>query len=179
MKNQRQPSTVVFYAESAFSHLAPLWAAVSERGLWAASYGIAEEEFRAQILDRGRAVPVYAPEKVRNALWQMEEFLAGNRKRFDLKVDGRGMTPFQIAVRKAVMAVPYGQTASYGDIAAAVGKPLAPRAVGGVQASNPIAFIIPCHRIIAADGGLGGYGGAEGLKIKAWLLALESKSARR
>src|SRR3972149_10479415 len=126
MKNQRQPSTVVFSADSAFSPLAPLWAAVSERGLWAASYGIAEEEFRAQILDRGCAVPVYAPEKVRNALWQMEEFLAGNRKRFDLKVDWRGMTPFQIAVRKAVRAGPYGQDAAYRRIAAAGGPPPAP-----------------------------------------------------
>ncbi|HLD94532.1 MAG TPA: methylated-DNA--[protein]-cysteine S-methyltransferase [Anaerolineales bacterium] len=176
MKNQRQPSTVVFYAESAFSHLAPLWAAVSERGLWAASYGIAEEEFRAQILDRGRAVPVYAPEKVRNALWQMEEFLAGNRKRFDLKVDWRGMTPFQIAVRKAVMAVPYGQTASYGEIAAAVGRPQAPRAVGGVQSTNPISFVIPCHRIIGSNGSLHGYGGFGGLQTKAWLLELETKN---
>lgn len=173
-----QPKAVltVYYAESASSRLAPLWAAITARGLWAASYGIDEEEFRAQILDRGRAVPVYAPEKVSSVLKQMEEFLARKRKRFDIKVDWRGMTPFQIAVRKAVMAVPYGKTASYGEIAAAVGKPQAQRAVGGVQATNPISFVIPCHRIIGSDGSLHGYGGFGGLKTKAWLLELEKKN---
>ncbi len=163
-------------AESAASRLAPLWAAVTDRGLWAASYAIDEEEFRAQILDRGRAIPIHAPDKADSALKQMEEFLAGKRKQFDLKVDWRGMTPFQVAVRKAVMAVPYGHTASYGEIAAAVGKPQAPRAVGGVQATNPISFVIPCHRIIGSDGSLHGYGGFGGLETKAWLLELEAKN---
>jgi O-6-methylguanine DNA methyltransferase len=174
-KTQPHQSITVFYAESAVSRLAPLWASVTDRGLWSASYGIDEEEFRAQILDRGRAVPIYAPEKVAVALKQMQEFLAGKRQRFDLKVDWRGMTPFQIAVRKAVMAVPYGKTASYGEIAAEVGKPQAPRAVGGVQATNPISFVIPCHRIVGSDGSLHGYGGFGGLKTKAWLLELEQK----
>ena len=96
---------------------------------------------------RGPAQMIYAPDKAATVLAQIEEFLAGRRRRFDLQVDWRGMTDFQIAVRKAVMAVPYGKTASYGEIAAAVGKPQAPRAVGGVQASNPISFIIPCHQI--------------------------------
>jgi methylated-DNA-[protein]-cysteine S-methyltransferase len=179
MKNQLRPPTVtVYYAESPVSKLAPLWAAVTERGLWAASYGIDEAEFRAQILDRGRAILIYAPDKLGPALKQMEEYLAGKRKSFNLKVDWRDMTPFQVAVRKAVMAVPYGKTASYGEIAAAVGKPQAPRAVGGVQATNPISFVIPCHRIIGSDGSLHGYGGFGGLKTKAWLLDLEAKNSR-
>ena len=171
--SRRQIVPTAYYGEAAVSRLAPLWVAVTERGLWAASYGIDEEEFRAQILDRGRAIPIYAPGKTVITLKQMEEFLAGKRKRFDLKVDWRGMTPFQIAVRKAVMAVPYGKTASYGEIAATVGRPQAPRAVGGVQASNPISFVIPCHRIIGSDGSLHGYGGFGGLKTKAWLLEME------
>lgn len=169
----------VYYGSRARSPLGALWAAASPRGAWAISYAIDEASFCEHILARGEARLVYAPGKVAAILSQLSEFLRGQRQRFEVRVDWRDMTLFQIAVRKAVMAVPYGETASYGDIAAAVGKPLAPRAVGGVQASNPIAFIIPCHRIIAADGGLGGYGGAEGLKIKAWLLALESKRAHR
>jgi O-6-methylguanine DNA methyltransferase len=176
MKNKPIPPNVtVYYAESPKSRLAPLWVAITKKGTWAASYGVDEEEFRAQILDRGRVIPVYDASKVAPALKQMEEFLAGKRKRFDLKVDWSGMTPFQIAVRKAVMAVPYGKTASYGEIAAEVGKPQAPRAVGGVQATNPISFVIPCHRIVGSDGGLYGYGGYGGLKTKAWLLELEKK----
>jgi O-6-methylguanine DNA methyltransferase len=169
------PAITVYYAESPKTRLAPLWAAVTSRGVWAASYGIDEEEFRAQILDRGRVTLIYDASKLAPILRQMEEFLAGKRKRFDLKVDWSGMTPFQIAVRKAVMAVPYGKTASYGEIAAEVGKPQAPRAVGGVQATNPISFVIPCHRIVGSDGGLHGYGGYGGLKTKAWLLELEKK----
>ncbi len=175
-----QPKKVptVYYGESPFSKLAPLWAAVTTRGIWSASYGIDEEEFRAQILERGRVIPIYDAKKAAPVLKQMEEFLAGKRKAFDVKVDWRGMTSFQIAVRKAVMSVPYGKTASYGEIAAAVGKPQAPRAVGGVQATNPISFVIPCHRIIGSDGSLHGYGGFGGLKTKAWLLELEAKKRR-
>lgn len=169
----------VYYGSRPRSPLGPLWAAASPRGAWAVSNGVDEAAFYEHILTRGEARLVYAPGKVAAILAQLSEFLAGRRRRFEVKVDWRDMTAFQIAVRKAVIAVPYGETASYGDIASAVGHPRAPRAVGGVQASNPISFIIPCHRIIAADGGLGGYGGPEGLKIKAWLLAMESKHARQ
>jgi methylated-DNA-[protein]-cysteine S-methyltransferase len=137
-----------------------------------------EMEFVAEAGRRGPAKFVYDAERVAPILEQLAEFLGGKRQRFEVKVDWSGMTPFQIAVRKAVMAVPYGKTASYGDIAAAVGKPLAPRAVGGVQATNPISFIIPCHRIIGADGSLAGYGGFGGIKTKAWLLELEAKNRK-
>ncbi len=169
---------IVYYAESPTSRLAPIWAAVTGRGVWAAAYGMEEVDFLAEAGQRGSAKFVYAADKLAPILKQMEEFLRGKRRRFEVKVDWGGMTEFQIAVRKAVMAVPYGKTASYGDIAAAVGKPQAPRAVGGVQATNPISFIIPCHRIIGADGSLHGYGGFGGLKTKAWLLELEKKNTR-
>ncbi len=168
---------IVYYAESAVSRLAPLWAAVTERGVWAAAYGMGEMDFVAEAGQRGPAKFVYDAKRAAPILKQMGEFLRGKRRRFEVKVDWSEMTPFQIAVRKAVMAVPYGKTASYGDIAAAVGKPQAPRAVGGVQATNPISFIIPCHRIIGADGSLHGYGGYGGLKTKAWLLELEKENS--
>jgi methylated-DNA-[protein]-cysteine S-methyltransferase len=164
---------IVFYGSKPHKRLGLLWAGVTERGLRSASYGIDEVEFRAHILARGDAIAVHSPAKVAAALKQMAEFLAGKRRRFELKVDWSEMTPFQVAVRKAVMAVPYGETASYGDIAAAVGRPLAPRAVGAVQATNPISFVIPCHRIIGANGSLHGYGGFGGLETKRWLLELE------
>lgn len=168
---------LVYYADTTPTPLGPLWAAITERGLWSASYGIEESEFREQILERGPAEMIYDEVRLAEVLAQFEEFLAGKRKRFDLAVDWRGMTPFQVAVRKAVMAVPYGETASYGDIAARVGVPRAARAVGGVQATNPISFVIPCHRIIGADGSLHGYGGYGGLETKRWLLDLEAGKA--
>lgn len=178
MRQKSHTLPTVYYGERATSRLAPLWAAASERGLWSASYGFDEPEFRAHILERGPVAMVYDPKRVSAILDQMVEFLKGKRTRFELKVDWGGMTPFQIAVRKAVMAVPYGKTASYGEIAATVGKPQASRAVGGVQATNPISFVIPCHRIIGSDGSLAGYGGFGGLETKKWLLELEAKHSR-
>jgi O-6-methylguanine DNA methyltransferase len=164
----------IWYGEKPSERLGLLWAAVSERGVWSLSYGHDEEDFRRHVLERGPVHLVYDEGKVTHVLQQVDEFLRARRRHFDLQIDWRGMTDFQIAVRRAVAALPYGTTASYGDIAAAVGNPRAARAVGGVQASNPISFLIPCHRVIGADGGLGGYGGYGGLETKAWLLELEA-----
>ncbi|MCW5878834.1 MAG: methylated-DNA--[protein]-cysteine S-methyltransferase [Anaerolineales bacterium] len=163
----------VFYDSKPSQKLGLLWAAVTAHGVWVASYGIDEVEFLHHIQERGPARPQRSATQPAPALRQMDEFLRGQRRDFDLPVDWSGMTPFQVAVRQAVMAVPYGQTASYGDIAAAVGRPLAARAVGGVQARNPISFLIPCHRIVGSDGSLHGYGGFGGLETKRWLLEME------
>ncbi|UYN89160.1 MAG: methylated-DNA--[protein]-cysteine S-methyltransferase [Anaerolineales bacterium] len=175
----KQPAPLLFYAAKRHKRLGLVWAAVSQRGVWSAAYGIDEPRFCDHILERGPAQLVKQPAAAADVLEQIHEFLAGTRRRFELNVDLSGMTPFQVAVRKAVMAVRYGQTASYGDIAAAVGKPRAARAVGGVQAGNPISFIIPCHRIIGADGSLAGYGGFGGLETKRWLLKLEGTELRK
>lgn len=102
---------------------------------------------------------------------QLKEYLAGKRTAFDLPLKPQG-TPFQQAVWKALLDIPYGQTATYGQIAAKVGNPKACRAVGMANNRNPIAVIIPCHRVIGADGGMTGYGG--GLPIKRMLLDLEN-----
>lgn len=103
---------------------------------------------------------------------QLHEYLAGNRKEFTIPLDPKGTT-FQEAVWKALLAIPYGETRSYRDIAVAIGKPKAVRAVGMANHRNPISFIIPCHRVIGADGSLVGYGG--GLEMKKRLLDLEQK----
>lgn len=108
---------------------------------------------------------------LRQAARQLEEYFAGRRKIFDLPLNPQG-TPFQQKVWRALCAVPYGQTASYGRIAAAVGSPKACRAVGMANHANPVAIFIPCHRIIGSNGSLTGYGG--GLEIKRALLALEA-----
>jgi methylated-DNA-[protein]-cysteine S-methyltransferase len=102
---------------------------------------------------------------------QLEEYFAGARTRFDLRLAPRG-TPFQERVWKALQDVAFGRTASYGEIARAVGSPEASRAVGAANGKNPIAIIIPCHRIIGSSGALVGYAG--GLPRKKWLLAHES-----
>jgi O-6-methylguanine DNA methyltransferase len=103
---------------------------------------------------------------------QLDEYFDRKRTEFDVPLDLISGTPFQRAVWKALQTIGYGETASYGDIAAAVGRPKAARAVGGANNRNPVAIIIPCHRVIGADGSLVGFGG--GLQIKRKLLDLEA-----
>jgi len=105
----------------------------------------------------------------RRAESQLKKYFEGGLRRFDLKLDLRG-TPFQKKVLKKVAGIPFGKTATYGDIAKAVGNPGAARAVGSANAKNLLPVIIPCHRVVATNG-LGGYGG--GLKLKKDLLKLE------
>jgi methylated-DNA-[protein]-cysteine S-methyltransferase len=113
---------------------------------------------------------VLEPGRLASAREQLEAYFAGRLMSFDLPLAPKG-TRFQERVWKALLNVPYGATASYGEIAAALGNPKASRAVGLANGKNPIAIIIPCHRIIGANGHLTGYG--SGLKIKAGLLRLE------
>lgn len=101
---------------------------------------------------------------------QLKGYFAGSLKQFDLPLAAAG-TPFQMRVWKALCDVPYGETASYGEIAEKIGKPTASRAVGMANGRNPISIIIPCHRIIGSSGKLIGYGG--GLNRKTKLLQLE------
>jgi methylated-DNA-[protein]-cysteine S-methyltransferase len=106
------------------------------------------------------------PEAVR----QLEEYFAGNRRVFDLPLHLDG-TEFQLRVWRALTEIPYGETRSYGELAQYIGNPNASRAVGLANGRNPISILVPCHRVIGADGSLTGYGG--GLPRKQWLLAHE------
>lgn len=112
--------------------------------------------------------------RLRSAIEQLEEYFAGARRRFELSIVPPG-TSFQRKVWAALLRIPFGATASYGEIARAVGRPDASRAVGGANHRNPIAIIIPCHRVIGADGSMTGYGG--GLPRKRLLLELEARTA--
>ena len=101
---------------------------------------------------------------------QLGEYFARRRKVFELPF-AWSLTPFRRKVLNRVARIPFGATRSYGEIAAAIGQPGAARAVGGANNANPLPIIVPCHRVIGADGRLVGYGG--GLSIKAWLLEFE------
>jgi methylated-DNA-[protein]-cysteine S-methyltransferase len=107
---------------------------------------------------------------IHEAMRQLRAYFAGRLKHFDLPLNAAG-TVFQRAVWEALRAVSYGATASYGEIAAAVGNPKGSRAVGLANGRNPIAIVVPCHRIIGRNGSLTGYGG--GLDRKQWLLTHE------
>ncbi|HEX9910961.1 MAG TPA: methylated-DNA--[protein]-cysteine S-methyltransferase [Desulfatiglandales bacterium] len=113
------------------------------------------------------------PECVKEGIRQLEEYFKGARKNFSLKLLLQG-TPFQKLVWQRLKKIPYGKLASYGDVARAIGKPNAYRAVGNANNKNPIPIIIPCHRVIGSDGTLVGYG--SGLWRKEWLLNHENPS---
>ena len=116
----------------------------------------------------GTKTRVSAP--LRAAAAQLEEYFSGARTSFALPLAPRG-TPFQLAVWNALTKIPYGETITYGELARRVGRPAAPRAVGQANGANPLPIVYPCHRVVAAGGQLGGYGG--GTETKRRLLALE------
>ena len=103
---------------------------------------------------------------------QLREYFSGKRKTFDFPLAPKG-TPFQLTVWNALLAIPYGDTITYAELAHRIGRPSAIRAVGAANGANPIPVIIPCHRVIGSNGTLTGYGG--GIERKQWLLALEGR----
>ena len=104
---------------------------------------------------------------------QLGEYFLGKRLTFELELEPQG-TPFQIAVLDALVQIPYGETRSYKDIAIKIGRPKAMRAVGAANGRNPLPIVIPCHRVIGANGSLTGFGG--GLETKTFLLDLEGEN---
>jgi methylated-DNA-[protein]-cysteine S-methyltransferase len=141
--------------------------------------GIAEEDNAIAGVFFGNKAPVGFVKAetplIKKAAAQIEEYLAGKRKQFTLPLVMHG-TEFQTAVWRALQKIPYGETRSYKEIAAAIGRPKAVRAVGMANNRNPISIIVPCHRVIGHDGSLVGYGG--GLPLKQYLLELEQGGER-
>jgi methylated-DNA-[protein]-cysteine S-methyltransferase len=133
-------------------------------------------------LTRISFVPLASPDLIRDddhpvlaeAARQLHEYFAGVRTRFDLPLALQG-TPFQRRVWDALLEIPYGTTCSYAELARGIGAPKAVRAAGSANGANPIPIVVPCHRVIASGGGLGGYGG--GLDRKQFLLALERQAS--
>lgn len=109
------------------------------------------------------------------AAQQLDEYFAGTRKSFDLPLDLRG-TEFQVAAWRALADIPYGETATYGEQAASLGRPKAVRAIGAANGRNPLSIVLPCHRVVGADGSLTGF--AAGLDAKKFLLDLENPESR-
>ena len=122
--------------------------------------------------DPERAEPewIESPEVFGETTSQLDEYFAGKRRDFDLNLAPRG-TDFQLEVWTELQRIPYGRTISYGELAERIRRPRAVRAVGAANGANPLPLVIPCHRVIGADGSLTGYGG--GLEIKENLLAHE------
>jgi methylated-DNA-[protein]-cysteine S-methyltransferase len=114
------------------------------------------------------------PPVLSEAVSQLTEYFAGTRTQFSLPLSLAGGTDFQRQVWTALAEIPYGKTVSYAELANMVGRPNAFRAVGQANGANPIPIVLPCHRVVASGGGIGGYGG--GLDMKRRLLALEGSA---
>lgn len=155
------------------SPIGPIWVAQSDAGLVVIYIGASEARFREIVAGLTKAEVGRDPGRVQPALTQLHEYLHRQRQSFDLPIDNSILTPFQQEALALVQQIPYGQVRTYGDIARALGKPGASRAVGRANATNPLPIVIPCHRVLGSDGKLHGYGGGAGLETKAWLLRLE------
>lgn len=157
--------------------IGPVHAAWSARGVLAVKIGGEAEAFAGWLAVQTGVQPATAPPG--DALRQVEEYLSGVRTAFEVEIDWRLCTPFQRRVLALHLEIPYGETRAYGALAARLGQPRAARAVGRAGATNPIALIIPCHRVVGADGSLRGYGAPDGVQTKAWLLELERRVTGR
>lgn len=164
----------ICFGSASTARLGQIWAATSVFGLVAVEFGVARPRFERALRAKSRRAVDYAPGRVRDATTQIKEYVEGKRRAFDLRIDWSVFSSeFQRCTLRAVLGIPYGETRTYAEIAAQIGHPGAARAVGGANAANPMPLVIPCHRLIGADGTLRGYGGAGGLRTKTWLLNME------
>ncbi len=144
--------------------------AATDRGLVAVSYAEADETL-SWLARRLSPRVVRLPERVDGARRQLDEYFDHRRRTFDLELDWSLVTPFQRKVLGATAAIPYGEVATYSDVAAAAGSPGGARATGNALGANPMPVVVPCHRVVHRGGGLGGYTG--GLDRKRTLLTVE------
>lgn len=166
----KSPEEGKIYYDSLISPIGEIWIAGSKRGLIRIEFLISEDRFLSKL----RRITIFNPirdgSRFAEIRRMLEEYFRGDRVSFDISVDLRG-TGFQKEVWWAISRIPYGRLSSYVRIAKEIGRPKAVRAVGNAVGANPLPIVIPCHRIIRADGGLGGYRG--GRELKLYLLSLE------
>lgn len=170
-------ANAIFYGSLNHATISTLHLAIRSSSIIAIDFGVDEDAFTTRIENQFDA-PVYlGPDEAKDALKQVQAYLDGERTDFDLPTDISILTDFQQQVLQATQQIPRGRIATYMDIARKIGNPKAVRAVGQALGRNPIPIVIPCHRVIASNGSLGGYSGGGGLETKAKLLKLEGAMA--
>ena len=163
----------LWYAVLERSAIGPLYVAMSARGLVSVRFGMTEAAFLALVRQQTGQMPVRHQAKAVAAARQVAEYVAGRRAAFDLPVDLSHVTAFQRQVLLAAGRIPRGQVRTYAELARQIGRPTAARAVGQALSHNPVPIVVPCHRVLAADGSLRGYLGSQGVETKQRLLVLE------
>lgn len=154
------------------SPVGELWVAMGPKGVAGIHFGSEPSAWELRRLVRLFG-PGIVPDARRNAplYRELDQYFAGRRRTFEIPFDLRGLTPFQERVLRATSRIGYGQLMTYAAVARKAGNDRASRATGAAVGSNPIPIVVPCHRVVASDGTLGGYGG--GLDVKRYLLAIE------
>ena len=161
-----------YYTTTVESPCGPLFCVVGEDGAVVRiefENGREAQKLTRRLADSGVRI-VEDSERTAEVRRQLEEYFAGERETFDLPLAPKG-TAFEKSVWNELSRIPYGETRSYAEIARAIGKPGAARAVGRANGANPIPIVVPCHRVIGANGSLTGFGG--GLEVKSLLLEIE------
>ena len=148
--------------------------AKTEKGVCRLSFRQSEDDLLSD-LERRSLLPEMAPRKLGRERRELAEYFEGKRREFELPVDLRWGSDFQRSVLRETSRIPFGDCSRYADIARQIGRPNAQRAVGNALGKNPIAILIPCHRVVASNGGIGGYTG--GLDIKRTLMTIEGREA--
>jgi O-6-methylguanine DNA methyltransferase len=166
--------TQTLYWSSTASQVGTVLLMATEQGLcWTGMPGHAIDEgldWARRWMTIERVIEGEQVESLQQGMDELRRYFAGEHVEFSCPLDLYG-TPFQLEVWHELCRIPYGETRSYGEVARAIGRPLAVRAVGAANGANPVGIIVPCHRVIGSNGSLTGYGG--GLPMKEWLLALE------
>lgn len=163
----------VWYGAIQRTPVGQVWLAVSDRGLVAVNFGVSEQQFLAEVRRRARGQVERSETRIGPAATQIGEYFAGRRTAFDFPIDLRSVSDFQRRVLEAAARIPRGQVTTYAEIARRIGRPRASRAVGQALGHNPVPIVIPCHRVLASDGSLRGYGAGAGIRSKEWLLKFE------
>ncbi len=160
----------IYYSSFYSPLLKDVFVASTSKGVCMVNFLTSEKAFLKELRDSFSGEPVRDDRKNRRIVSQLDKYLKGRLKRFVCPLDLRG-TPFQLKVWSELAKIPYGETRSYQDVAKAIGHPKAFRAVGNANGSNRVPIILPCHRVIESNGGLGGFG--QGIKVKRQLLDFE------
>lgn len=166
-------SPKIYLGELNHTPLGDLRLAASDFGLLAVEWANSQPELMNYLLHRLKGLVEENQKRIHPYAKEVGEYLKGKRHEFTFAIDWSTLRPFQLKALKAVFDIPYGETRTYADIAEQIGHPIAFRAVGRANATNPMPLVIPCHRLIGRDGKLHGYGGGVGLPTKEWLLKME------
>jgi len=164
------PSTSLFIARTRNSPIGCIEIQAGNTGLYSVNLYGSKPPLQFDEMHPGTGNPACI------AMDEILEYLNGKRREFSAAADWAYITSFQAEVLNITLDIPFGAVRTYGEIARQLGKPAASRAVGGALAHNPIPIIIPCHRVVAADGSLTGFSAADGIRAKQWLLELEGHS---